>query len=146
MAKTILVNAGAGETRVAIVEDGVLQAFVFEYTIGVGDDRPQGAAGQSCIGNIVVGRVRRVVPATNAAFVDIGFERAGFLAARDAISLLSSERRANATIADCVREGERVLVQITKDPIGDKGAQLSASLSLPGRFLVLKPDSPGISV
>ena len=46
MAKTILVNAGAGETRVAIVEDGVLQAFVFEYTIGVGDDRPQGAAGR----------------------------------------------------------------------------------------------------
>ena len=110
----------------------------FERTIGNED----GARGcHSPIGDIVLGRVQRVTPAMQAAFVEIGLERAGFLAFRDARTLARAPSDA-AGISDCVREGEAVLVQVIKDPIGEKGARLSAGVTLPGRYLVMTPGQP----
>ncbi len=145
MSKTILINAGAGETRIAVVEDGLLQRFEFERAIGAGDDEHERRGGHSHIGEIILGRVQRVMAATEAAFVDIGLSRAGFLSVRDAAHLAPPDKRTNPSISDCVREGDTVLVQIIKDPIGDKGARLSASPSLPGRFLVLKPGAARVA-
>ena len=97
------------------------------------------------MGDIILGRVSRVVPAMEAAFVEIGMERAGFLPLRDA-KLLARSGKDDARISDCVREGESVLVQVTREPFAEKGAQLSAGIALPGRFLVMTPGKPGIAV
>ncbi|HTT84309.1 MAG TPA: Rne/Rng family ribonuclease [Rhizomicrobium sp.] len=170
MNKEILINAGVGELRVAIVEDRRLQELFFECSIGTDDGttRRRGA-GPSLIGNIVLGRVQRVLPGMQAAFVDIGLDRAGFLGAREARCLAdlhepqtlaaSAETPAPVPaaedfaaaeraprIGDCVHEGEEIVVQIVKDPIGEKGARLSASISLPGRLLVLIANQKGIAL
>src|ERR1700739_2440036 len=87
MKKEILVNAGAGEIRTAVIEDGRLQELFIDRTFAVGDGdtrRRGGLSGQSLIGNILLGRVQRVLPGMQAAFVDIGLDRAGFLGAREA--------------------------------------------------------------
>lgn len=175
--KQILVNAGAGEIRAAVMEDGRLQDLFVERTSGPDDGparRPNGPlAGQSMIGNIVLGRVQRVLAGMQAAFVDIGLDRAGFLGAREARCLAepqaferSASLRAAACaaahenggadtasieeraprIGDCVHEGEDILVQVIKDPIGEKGARLSANVTLPGRLLVLVPNQPGVAL
>jgi len=170
MSKEILINAGVGELRVAIVEDGRLQELFFERSIGTNDGTTRRrAAGRSLIGNIVLGRVQRVLPGMQAAFVDIGLDRAGFLGAREArclADLPEMEPLATATnghahipapeglaaeertprIGDCVREGEDIVVQVVKDPIGEKGARLSANVSMPGRLLVLIPNHGGIAL
>lgn len=174
--KQILVNAGAGEIRAAVVEDGRLQDLFVERTIGL-DDAParrrNGApAAQSLIGNIVLGRVVRVLQGMQAAFIDIGLDRAGFLGAREARCLAevsglewSSQARSGAVghengigrngeageeraprISDCVHEGEELIVQVVKDPIGEKGARLSANITLPGRLLVLVPNQHGVAL
>jgi ribonuclease G len=153
MKKEILINAGAGEIRVAIVEDGRLQELFLERTIGLEDGavrrRADGRHGHSLIGNIIVGRVQRVLPGMQAAFVDVGLDRAGFLGAREARCLADlpgfDEERA-PRISDCVHEGEEILVQVVKDPIGEKGARLSANVTVPGRLLVLVPNQPGIAL
>ena len=134
----VLIHAGAGEIRAGLVADRKLQELSFERTIGAED----GARGcHSLIGNIVLGRVQRVMPGMQAAFVDIGLERAGFLALRDARALSQKE---NPEIGDCLREGDAVLVQVIKDPIGEKGARLSAGVTLPGRLVVMTPLQPGL--
>jgi len=115
MPQEILINAGAAETRIAVVEDGRLQALTSELTLG--EDH---GASRSRIGEILLGRVRKVVPAVQAAFVDIGMERAGFLALREAAALNPAIKEGE--IGDYLREGDAVLVQIVKDTIGDKGA------------------------
>ncbi|HEX4158559.1 MAG TPA: Rne/Rng family ribonuclease [Rhizomicrobium sp.] len=170
MKKEILINAGVGELRVAIMEDGRLQELLFECSIGTDDGttRRRGS-GQSLIGNIILGRVQRVLPGMQAAFVDIGLDRAGFLGAREArcladlheLELLPASAEAHShtsasegfggeertrRIGDCVHEGEDIVVQVVKDPIGEKGARLSASISLPGRLLVLIPNQKGIAL
>jgi ribonuclease G len=169
MNKEILINAGVGELRVAVVEDGCLQELFFERSVGTNDGttRRRGA-GQSLIGNIILGRVQRVLPGMQAAFVDIGLDRAGFLGAREAKCLAdlpeleSLTAAANAhthsgpegvaveerapRIGDCVHEGEDIVVQVVKDPIGEKGARLSANISMPGRLLVLIPNHKGIAL
>ena len=153
MGKEILINAGAGEIRVAIVEEGRLQELFLERTIALDDGtfrkRAGGRHGHSLIGNIVLGRVQRVLPGMQAAFVDVGLDRAGFLGAREARCLADlpgfDETRA-PKIGDCVREGEEVLVQVVKDPIGEKGARLSANVTIPGRLLVLVPNQPGVAL
>jgi ribonuclease G len=170
MNKEILINAGVGELRVAIVADGRLQELFFERATGVNDGttRRRGA-GQSLIGNIILGRVQRVLPGMQAAFVDIGLDRAGFLGAREARCLadfhemVPMESAANGhshhsaaegcagedrapRIGDCVHEGEDIVVQVVKDPIGEKGARLSANVSMPGRLLVLIPNSKGVAL
>jgi len=138
----VLINAGAGEIRVALVEDGKLQELSFERTIG-GEDGTRGC--HSRVGDVILGRVQRVMAAMQAAFIDIGMERAGFLALREARSLAKIFSDAT-TISDCVREGETVLVQIIKDPMGEKGARLSAGITLPGRLLVMTPGQPGLAM
>ena len=153
MPKDILINAGAGEIRVAVVEDGRLQDLMLERTIGLEEGGPRkkssGRTGHSIIGNIVLGRVQRVLPGMQAAFVDVGLERAGFLGAREArclADLPGFEEERTPKIGDCVREGEEILVQVVKDPIGEKGARLSANITIPGRLAVLVPNTPGVAL
>ncbi len=150
--KDVLINAGAAEIRVAIVEDGRLQELFLERTLGLEDadiKKKNGRIGHSLIGNIILGRVQRVLPGMQAAFVDVGLERAGFLGAREARCLADlpgfDDERA-PKIGDCVREGEEIIVQVVKDPIGDKGARLSANVTIPGRLLVMVPNQPGIAL
>jgi ribonuclease G len=153
MRKEVLINAGAGETRVALVEDGKLQELGLERTIGLDDGavrkKGQGRHGHSLIGNIILGRVQRVLPGMQAAFVDIGLDRAGFLGAREArclADLPGYDEERMPKIGDCVHEGEEILVQVIKDPIGEKGARLSANITIPGRLAVLVPNTPGIAL
>jgi ribonuclease G len=153
MQKDVLINAGAGEIRVAVVEDGRLQDLMLERTLGLEDGGPRkkanGRSGHSLIGNIVLGRVQRVLPGMQAAFVDVGLERAGFLGAREArclADLPGYDEERTPKIGDCVREGEEILVQVVKDPIGEKGARLSANITIPGRLAVLVPNTPGVAL
>jgi ribonuclease G len=153
MPKEVLINAGAGEIRVALVDDGKLQELTLERTIGLDEGASHhhnnGRAGHSLVGNIILGRVQRVLPGMQAAFVDIGLDRAGFLGAREARCLADlpgfDDERA-PKIGDCVREGEEIVVQVVKDPIGEKGARLSANVTIPGRLAVLVPNQPGVAL
>lgn len=152
MSEEILINVGIGETRIALMDDGVLRDLVIERSI---DDSAQGpcsggTTGASLVGNLMVGRVERVLPGMQAAFVDIGLARSGFLGVREAQCLceLMGLRDAGKMprINDCVREGEKIVVQVLKDPIGDKGPRLSANVTIPGRLLVLVPHQPGVAL
>jgi ribonuclease G len=152
MSKEVLINAGAGEFRVAIVEEGKLQELFLERTIGLDDGalkKKSGRGGHSIVGNIILGRVQRVLPGMQAAFVDIGLDRAGFLGAREARCLADLPGFGDEhapKITDCVREGEAIVVQVVKDPIGEKGARLSANVTIPGRLLVMVPNQPGVAL
>jgi ribonuclease G len=143
MTREVLINAGAGEIRVALVADGKLQELSFERTIGLEERGDRGC--QSLIGDIILGRVSRVMTGTQAAFIEIGLERAGFLGLREARPLARG-RGEEPGISDCLREGEAVLVQVIKDPIGEKGARLTAGITLAGRMLVMTPGHPGLAL
>lgn len=136
MGSNLFINVGPGGIRIALMRNARLEAFRVEPLLGR-EARP--------LGDIILGRVARVVPAMEAAFVEIGMARQGFLPLRDA-RILARAGKNEAQISDCVREGESVLVQVTRDPVGEKGAQLSAAIALPGRFLVLTPGKPGIAI
>lgn len=128
----IFVNHTPYETRVAIMEGGVVQDVMVERS------RRRGM-----VGNIYKGRVQRVLPGMDAAFVDIGMERAGFLHVKNTV------RRGGTLperIGDVLHEGQNILVQVLKDPIGTKGAQLTTEISIPSRFLVFLPNSDDIGV
>lgn len=144
MAEDILINVSVGEVRVAAVEDGRLQALSCTRLLGA--DEPGGVG---LIGDIVLGRVARVVPAVQAAFVEIGHERAGFLGARE-LRCLAPNAADNPPddppIGSVVREGDKILVQIVKEPIGDKGARLTANVTIPGRLSVFTPLQPGVGI
>jgi ribonuclease G len=142
MTAEVLINAGVGEIRIAHLCHGRLEELRFERTIG-GEEGTRRC--NSHIGDIVLGRVQRVMPGMQAAFVEIGLDRAGFLGLREA-KTLSRDPGDDPAISDCVREGDAVLVQVIKDPIGDKGARLSAGITLPGRLLVMTPEREGIAV
>ncbi|MCB1768082.1 MAG: ribonuclease G [Candidatus Competibacteraceae bacterium] len=145
----ILINVTPRETRVAVVENGVLQEILIER-----------AGRRGLVGNIYKGRVARVLPGMEAAFVDIGLERAAFLHVSDirpecrlesCLSETATPTTANGTapvITDLVREGQELVVQVIKDPIGTKGARLTTHITLPSRFLVFLADSDvaGVSV
>jgi len=158
MAKDVLINAGAGEVRVAVVEDGVLEQLWLERTIGFEDfpaRKRASAAGasRSLVGDIVLGRVQRVIPAMQAAFVNVGLERAGFLAAREARPRTAifrddpfTDEDRGLRISDFVHEGEEIIVQVVKDPIAEKGARLSANITIPGRLIILVANSPGVAL
>ncbi len=139
MAKDILINVGVGEVRVAVVENGRLQALSATRLLGAEE------IGGGLIGDIVLGRVVRVLPAVQAAFVDIGHERSGFLAARETRSL-SPDPTVEPEISRVVREGDAVLVQIIKDPIGEKGPRLTTGISVPGRLCVYTPLQNGVAI
>ena len=127
MSRELLINAMPAEVRAALLVDGSLTDLIIE--------RRRRA---SLVGNIYLGRVRRVMNGMEAAFVDIGLARAGFLG-------LDENRRSGAAAAP-VHEGEAILVQVAKDAIGGKGVQLTRRLTLPGRFAVYTPDQPRVTV
>ena len=135
----LLINVNATETRVAHVEDGVLTELMLERD-----------SSRSLVGDIYQGKVLRIMPGMEAAFVDIGLERAGFIHASD-ISAIDSDgievrTEAPARIGELLREGQFLIVQVIKDGIAGKGARLSNHLTLPGRNLVLLPRSRHIGV
>jgi len=127
----ILINQVSRETRVAFVSTGVLTELHIEK-------RQQ----QSLVGNIYYGRVSRVVSSIQAAFIDIGLNRAGFLHFKDFLS--NSNQSKN--IQDLLQVGQKILVQVTKDTFGVKGVRLTMLLNIPGRFLVLTPNVLQLSV
>jgi ribonuclease G len=146
MASEVLINVSPAETRVALVECERLDELFLERTIEPGEAR-DGRTGHRLLGNIMLGRVQRVLPGMQAAFVDLGLEKAGFLAAREARCLADLPSFMDQPcITKCVREGEAVVVQVIKDPIGDKGARLSANVTLPGRLVVLVPNQSGVAL
>ena len=125
----------------ALVENGMLQEVWLERASHTG-----------YIGNIYKGQVSRVLPGLQAAFIEIGLERTAFLHARDMVRhdpvAAGEEPPPEPLISDLLRQGDEVVVQVIKDPLGSKGARLSTDISIPSRFLVLLPncDVIGISV
>ncbi|MGB3808626.1 MAG: Rne/Rng family ribonuclease [Parvibaculum sp.] len=149
MSEEVLINVGPGETRVAVVENGRPVELILERTMEDDLKAKTGRAGHSLLGNIFLGRVQRVLPGMQAAFVEIGLERAGFLGAREArclCELTHLDEHVLPPISACVTEGQTILVQAVKDPIGDKGARLSANVTIPGRLLVLVPNQSGVAL
>jgi ribonuclease G len=120
----VLINVTPQETRVALTATGVVQELLIER-----------AASRGLVGNIYVGRVARVLPGMQSAFVEIGLERAAFLHVADICE------RPDAPIEKTLAEGQPVLVQVVKDAIGSKGARLSTQISIAGRLLVYLPAS-----
>jgi ribonuclease G len=139
ISEEILINITPQETRVAIVENGALQEVSIER------QRSRGI-----VGNIYKGKVNRVLPGMEAAFVDIGLDKAGFLHVSDIDtgddSAVAEENTTRPTINELLREGETVLVQVVKDPIGTKGARLTTSISVPSRYLVYMPNSTSVGI
>lgn len=162
----ILISRSVGETRVARLENGELTEFLVERENV-----------KSLLGGIYKGRVSRVLPGMQAAFVDLGLSKTGFLyvdlvvdpeaqhsqAIEDVIDpeeahsqndeeegasefSVNPERRKNRPIQELLREGEDILVQVTKEPMGTKGPRLTGYVSLPGRYLVYLPDSHTLGV
>jgi len=125
----ILINVTPRETRVAVIENGVLQELHIERTLSRG-----------IVGNVYKGKVVRVLPGMQAAFVDIGLDKNGFLHAADIArndpAFSGEPFKEIPPIQELVREGESVFVQALKDPIGSKGARLTTELSIPSRNLV----------
>jgi len=135
MTAEILVNVSPDETRVALVEAGAAQEVIV-----------QRASRHGLVGNIYKGRVERVLPGMQAAFVDVGLERTAFLHVADMVAA-GAPAASLVPIDQRLHEGQQLLVQILKDPLGTKGARLTTMLSIPARYLVLLPFEPhnGIS-
>ena len=132
----ILVNVTPREVRAALLENGILQEVYVERTTRRG-----------LISNIYKGRISRVLPGMQAAFVDIGLERTAFLHASGIVQRDGENGDAQLPdIRELIREGEEVLVQVVKDPLGTKGARLTTFITLPSRFLVLLPAGTGVGV
>ncbi len=144
VSEEILINVTPRETRVGVVENGMLQEVHVER-----------ASKRGYVGNIYKGRVQRVMPGMQAVFVEIGLERAAFLHASDIVKPSASggadgaEPNGNGhipSISELVHEGQEIVVQVVKDPISTKGARLSAHLSIPSRYLVLLPYSRTLGI
>ncbi len=148
MQNEILINATPGETRVAILEKKQFIEFHIER-----------ARSKSVVGSVVKGRVSRVLPGMQAAFVDIGLEKAAFLYAGDYVEDIEEldedegrgrgrgRRNRNVpSIGTLVREGQEIVVQIAKEPIGSKGARITSHVSIAGRHLVLTPWAQRVGV
>ncbi len=141
MSEEILINVTPQETRVAVVDNGLLQEVYIERSQKRG-----------LVGNIYKGKVSRVLPGMQAAFVDIGLERTGFLHSSDIVAAHDEkhdgEQRnpADVPINSLLSEGQEILVQVIKDPLGTKGARLTTRLSIPSRYLVYIPDHHSIGI
>lgn len=133
----ILMNVTPAETRVGIVENGMLAEVYIER-----------ASSRGIVGNIYKGKVVRVLPGMQAAFVDIGLEKAGFIHAADIDSGRNEdgEKKAQDNISLLVREGQSLVVQVTKDPISTKGARLTTHMSVPSRYLVYMPNTQHVGI
>jgi len=147
MTKDLIVSASPRETRVALLEDGSVSEVFIERE-----------SRRSNVGNIHKGRVTRVLPGMQSAFVDIGLERDAFLHVDDVLAdldenLLTPEEQAGARgqgdegkIEDRIREGQDLVVQVVKEPLGQKGARITSHVSLPGRYLVFMPTVEHVGV
>ena len=150
MSEELLINVTPRGTRVALVENGMLQELHIER-----------ASRRGVVGNVYKGRVQRVMPGMQAAFVEIGLERAAFLHASDILRVPQEPPEGGAvegeaapptpppptpSISSLVHEGQEIIVQVVKDPIGTKGARLTTQISIPSRYLVLLPYSRVIGV
>ena len=134
--KRMLTSADPQEVRVAIVEGGKLSEAYIERR-----------GRRSIVGNIYKGRVDAVLPGMEAAFVDIGLPKNGFLyVAEIVLPELDDRERRSKRIQELIQSGQDVLVQVTKDPMGTKGARLTMDVSLAGRFMVLAPGGDGVGV
>ncbi len=140
MSEEILINVTPRETRVAVVENGVLQEIFIER-----------ARRRGLVGNIYKGRVCRVLPGMQAAFVDIGLERAAFLHAsdigrRDDAEAADAGGSVSKDISVLLREGQDICVQVIKDPLGTKGARLTTQITIPSRYLVFIPNVNNVGI
>ena len=136
MTEEILINVTPQETRVAVTGSGVVQELLIER-----------AASRGLVGNIYMGRVARVLPGMQSAFLEIGLERAAFLHVADIWQhRKGSSSEPGKPIEKILAEGEPLLVQVVKDPIGSKGARLSTQISIAGRLLVYLPNDPHIGI
>ncbi|MDA7749768.1 Rne/Rng family ribonuclease, partial [Litoricola sp.] len=132
MRHEILLNFTPLETRVAVVEQGMLQEILIER-----------ATHRGLVGNVYLGQVVRVLPGMQACFVDIGLDRSAFLHTKD---FPSSQETHERSIQQLATEGQSLLVQVIKDPVGSKGARLTAEVSLPARHLVLMPFATHVGI
>jgi ribonuclease G len=137
MSEEILINVTAREVRAAVVENGALQEIFIERN-----------SRRGLTGNIYKGRVMRVLPGMQAAFIDIGLPRTGFLHASDIQPPTGTAPAAGnePNIRQLLREGDSVLVQVAKDQLGSKGARLTTFITLPSRYLVLLPNESSLGV
>lgn len=158
MYRKLIINETEYETRVAVLEDSTIVELYIERKENT-----------DIAGNIYKGRIQRVLPGMQAAFVDIGLNQAAFLYVDDVVtgnerdlenhfyetadlssmepdSLSSEETKRDIHIEDIISEGQEILVQVAKSPIGTKGSRVTTHISLPGRFLVLMPTSNHIGV
>ena len=150
--RRILINTTPQETRIAVMEDNGLAEFLIERNHEKG-----------CVGNIYKGRVGRVLPGMQAAFVEVGLEKAAFLHASDIHSpatplpadidgtddevvLKPAPAAGTPRIEQQLKPDQEILVQVAKDPLGMKGARITTHISLPGRFLVFMPDTGHVAV
>jgi len=131
VSEEILINVTPQETRVAVVGGGAVQELLIERS-----------ASRGLVGNIYMGKVARVLPGMQSAFVEIGLPRAAFLHVAD----IWEQRDAAKPIEKVLAEGQPILVQVVKDPIGTKGARLSTQVSIAGRLLVYLPHDPHIGI
>ncbi len=139
MSEEILVNVTPRETRVASIEDGVLQEIAIERRRSGG-----------FVGNIYIGSVSRVLPGMGAAFIEIGLDRTAFLHIADII-IAPNHGNNNAELHEVgierlLHEGQRLLVQVIKDPLGSKGARLTTKISVPSRYVVFMPGQHTIRI
>ena len=142
MQQDILINWSPQETRVAVVEYGAVQELHVERTLERG-----------LVGNVYLGKVARVLPGMQSAFIDIGLDRAAFLHVADLMSSITSRHADADNAVTALRpiekqlfEGQTLMVQVLKDPIGTKGARLTAQISIAGRLLVFLPQDNHIGV
>ncbi|MBI3562731.1 MAG: ribonuclease G [Gammaproteobacteria bacterium] len=135
----LLINITPRETRVAYVENGVLHEVHIER-----------ASRRGLVGNIYKGRVSRILPGMQAAFIDVGLERTAFLHASDIVRPMDEDQTTNGKpdepIMELLREGQDLVVQVIKDPIGSKGARLTTQISIPSRYLVYVPAGMHVGV
>ena len=141
MSTELLINVTPSETRVAMIEAGVLQEIHVERE-----------ARRGIVGNIYKGRVSRVLPGMQAAFIDIGLDKAAFLHASDIVPhtecVSENEKRQFQVrdISQLVHQGQDLVVQVVKDPLGTKGARLTTDITLPSRYLVFMPGASHVGV
>ena len=133
--RELLISVDVGEQRVAVVEDDRVAEVYLE--------RPER---RSIAGNIYLGVVDNVLPGMEAAFVEIGLEKNGFLYVDEIVVPELEGKRHGKKIQDLISRGEQLLVQAVKDPMKSKGARLTTEISLPGRFLVYVPNGEGLGV
>src|SRR5262245_63536168 len=154
MTKEMIISSNGHETMVAILEDDLVAELFVER------ERNRGV-----VGNVYKGRVSKVLPGMQSSFIDLGLERDGFLYVAEVIDTLDEfdkleagdeedkgaagrreELRAQSKIEDLLKEGQEILVQVVKEPLGTKGARLTSHVTMPGRFLVFMPTVDHIGV